>query len=233
MRIDREKCTACGDCAEACPAVALELIGTEWTLDALLEEVMRDSAFYENSEGGVTLSGGEPLLQHGFVKKFMKQCSNNGLHVALDTSGYSSPDIFEPAAALADMVLLDFKLMIIDSSLEHTGVSCEPVLRNAKWLGETGKPVWIRTPVIPGATDSKENIRTIAAFIAKNLPSCQRYDLLPFSNLCTSKYKRLDLEFKHQETPLIPEDRMEELKAIAESEGVKNVVVSGLTVRNA
>jgi len=228
MNIDRGKCRGCGDCAEACPAAALELIGKKWTLEALLEEAGRDRAFYGNSGGGVTLSGGEPLMQHKFVMAFMAACRGAGMHVALDTSGYASPDVFEPAAAAADMVLLDLKHMAPDRSLELAGVPVEPILRNARWLGGTGKPVWVRTPVIPGATDENGNVAAIADFIVKYLPNCERYDLLPFSNLCSSKYKRLDQVFPYEKTPLVSEERMAELKALAESRGVKNVVASGM-----
>jgi len=233
MAIDREICSGCGACAEACPAAAMELIGKHWTREQLLEEVLRDSAFYENSGGGVTLSGGEPLLQHKFTTGFIEACSDAGLHVALDTSGYASPDIFEPAALAADMVLIDIKHTVQDRSLELTGVPIEPILRNARALGQMDKTVWVRTPVIPGATEDDENIRAISAFIAKNMPNCERYDILPYSNLCISKYDRLDIEFAHRETPLVSQERMEQLKSIAEAEGVQNVVIQGITVRNA
>jgi len=232
MRIDREHCKACGACADACPAAALEIIGKSWSLDALLDEVARDDAFYKTSGGGVTLSGGEPLMQHGFVMLFMKHCREAGLHVALDSSGYAAPDIFSSAVALADLVLLDLKHINPELHIRHTGVPLEPILNNACSLGQTDKPVWVRTPVIPGATDSDDNIAAVARFIAEHLPNCQRYDLLPFSNLCTSKYERLGIEFIHRADSLIGQERMEHLKKHAEQQGAPNVVIQGLTVRN-
>lgn len=232
MRIDREKCRGCGTCADACPSAALEIIGKSWSLDELLDEVKRDSAFYETSGGGVTLSGGEPLMQHEFAVEFMKRCRAAGLHVALDTTGCAAPVIFEEAAAAADVILFDLKHMDAEEHLKLAGVPLEPILRNARRLRELGKPVWVRTPVIPGATESDENIRAVARFIAGNIPNCERYDLLPFSNLCVSKYERLDMVFAHRGTPLIAHGRMEELKRIAEAQGGANVVIQGLTVRN-
>jgi pyruvate formate lyase activating enzyme len=233
MEIDRSLCKACGACADACPSAALEIIGKEWTLDEIVDEVKRDSVFYETSGGGVTVSGGEPLVRHEFAIAFMNRCREAGLHVALDTSGYAAPGIFRPAAAAADMVLLDLKQMDADSHLKLTGVPLEPILKNARLLGETIKPVWVRTPVIPGATESDDNIAAVASFIAEYIPNCARYDLLPFSNLCVSKYERLAMKFGHRSTPLIRHERMEELKRIAEERGVANVVIQGLTVKNA
>ncbi|MFA6448496.1 MAG: glycyl-radical enzyme activating protein [bacterium] len=229
--INRDLCDACGLCADACPAAALEIIGKTWTLDALFDEVRRDAAFYETSGGGVTLSGGEPLMQREFVCAFIEKCRAGGLHVALDTTGYAAEEVFLTAAGLADLVLLDLKQMGPDAHRQITGVPLEPILKNAKLLAETGKPLWVRTPVIPGATDSDENIIAVARFIAESLPNCERYDILPFSNLCTSKYDRLGMDFKHRGEPLISQERMEDLKRLAEEQGVKNVVIQGLTVR--
>jgi pyruvate formate lyase activating enzyme len=231
ISINRSTCSACGKCADACPAAAIEVIGRSWTLEALADEVIRDTAFYETSGGGVTISGGEPLAQHEFAMEFINKCKGAGLHVALDTSGYAAPAVFDPAAAAADMVLLDLKSMNPEAHLAWTGVPLEPVLRSARRLGETRKRVWVRTPVIPGATDSDENITAVARFIADNLPGCDRYDILPFSNICSSKYERLGMEFKFKEAPLVPMERMEELKAVAERAGVPNVVIQGSTPR--
>ena len=164
--------------------------------------------------------------------EFIAKCHEASLHVALDTTGHASEEIFIAAASIADLVLLDLKHSDPEAHQQLTGVPLEPILRNAKRLAESGKPLWVRTPVIPGATDADENISTIARFIAGNLPNCERYDLLPFSNLCTSKYDRLGIEFKHRADPLVTQERMEELKSLAEAQGVRNVVIQGLTVRN-
>ncbi|HOO55484.1 MAG TPA: glycyl-radical enzyme activating protein [bacterium] len=231
ISIDREKCEACGACADVCPAGALDLIGRTWSLEELMDEVSRDASFYKTSGGGVTLSGGEVLLQHEFAMNFMKECRKAGLHIALDTSGYVSGGIFEEAIGLADIILVDLKHFDAEKHLEYTGVPLEPILKSAKMTADAGRPVWVRTPVIPGATDSDDNIRAISRFIAGELPNCERYDILPYSNLCISKYERLGMEFIHADTPLVTQQRMEELKAVAESEGVVNVVIQGLTVR--
>lgn len=232
LKIDRAACKSCGKCAEACPAAALEIIGKNWTLKALLDEALRDAAFYKTSGGGVTLSGGEPLMQHAFAVEFMRGCRAAGVHVALDTTGYASTGVFEQTASEADLVLLDLKQFDPERHLAITGVPLEPILANAKRLAALEKPVWVRTPVIPRATDTDENIDAIAAFITENMPTCERWDLLPFSNLCGSKYDRLGMVFEHRADLLIEQDRMEALVKIAEGRGVRNVVIQGLTVQN-
>lgn len=233
MKIHRDRCTACGACADECPAAALEIIGRKWSLDELFDEIARDTSFYENSGGGITLSGGEVLRQHEFAAALIEKCKEAELHTAVDTTAFAAPDIFDTVTGPADMVLLDLKTMDEAASREFTGVGLDLVLDNIRRLGQTSKPVWVRTPVIPGATDSDDNIKNICGFIAAHLPNCGRYDLLPFSNLCISKYDRLDMPFRFRKTELIDQKRMEELKALAESCGVSNVVVQGLTVRNA
>ncbi len=231
MLIDREACDACGKCADACPAGALEVVGRRYTPTEALDEVMRDEAFYRNSGGGVTVSGGEPSMQRRFVERFLSMAKEAGLHTALDTSGYSPPGVLTRLLEHADMVLLDLKLMDPDRHRELTGVELGPVLDSARLVGTGDRPLWIRTPVIPGCTDSDENIAALASFIGEELASARRWDLLAFNNTCGSKYRRLDLEWKLEGRPLIEAARMERLADIARCSGVKEVVWSGATRR--
>ena len=228
MVIDRELCDACGACAEACPAGALEVVGNESTPGEVFDEVARDEAFYRNSSGGMTLSGGEPAMQPGFSWELLKLCSGAGFHTALDTCGYASPDVLEGLVDLADMVLLDLKIIDPHMHMELTGVDLEQVLRNARMISGKGKPLWIRTPVIPGCTDSTDNIAGLSSFIC-GLPAVERYDLLAFNNTCGAKYRRLDMEWKLDGTPLVTGDKMEQLASIARDAGVPNVRWSGAT----
>ena len=231
MRIDRDACQVCGDCADACPAGALDLIGKTWTVDALVDEAARDSIFYEESGGGVTVSGGEPLMQPEFTTALLAALRSRGLHTALDTSAFAPRAVLEKALDHADMALVDMKLMDPAAHKQFTGVPLEPILDNLKYMAKRGLPLWIRTPVIPDHTDSEDNIAAIAQFIADELPNCQRYDLLAFSNLCISKYERLGMNFDFTSTPLLDPVRFENLKQIALSKGLKNVVASGMTAR--
>jgi pyruvate formate lyase activating enzyme len=229
MRIDRDRCDACGLCEEACPAAALEVIGRKRGLEEVLDEVLRDRVFYEKSGGGVTLSGGEPCLQTEFSRELMRRLKEEGVHVALDTCGSPPPATFRELAGLADLVLFDLKTMDPERHRECTGVELERVLANAEWLAEQSKPVWVRTPVIPGYTDSEENIRAIARFIRERMPNVERYDLLAFNNTCEGKYERLDRSFGLAGTGLLEREVMERLHAAALSEGLGCARWSGAT----
>lgn len=231
MVIDRLACDACGACAEACPAGALEVAGKEYTPADALAEVMRDEAFYRNSGGGVTVSGGEPTMQPRFTEEFLRSCRQSGLHTALDTCGYSSADALERLLGYADMVLLDLKLLDDKRHRELTGVGLGPILESARLVTKSGKPLWIRTPVIPGCTDSEENIGALAAFIGDELRTVERWDLLAFNNTCGAKYRRLDMTWRLEDEPMLAKSRMEALARIARESGVKEVAWSGATRR--
>ena len=215
LHIERAECTLCGRCVSACPTAALEIIGQSWTAQELLAEILKDRAFYQTSGGGVTFSGGEPLLQVDLLAELLPLCRAEGLHVALDTCGAVAWERFERVLPWVDLVLLDLKLIDAERHRAATGVSNELVLENAKRLAQRGLPLWIRTPVIPGYTDDLENIRAIGRFIRGNLPTVERWDLLAYTNLGRPKYRRLDLPYALAEEPLLSRSRMEELAAAA------------------
>lgn len=231
MVIDRERCDGCGDCEEACPAAALEVIGKERTAADVAAEALRDKVFYEKSGGGVTLSGGEPALQDDFSLALMGMLKEEGIHLALDTCGGVRWERLKPLVDLSDLVLMDLKIMDEDKHLEHTGIPLKLVLDNARHVAELGLPLWIRTPVIPGYTDTEENVREIARFIRSNLPTVERYDLLAFNNTCDAKYRRLDKLFPLSGESLISEEKMGELARAAAGEGLDIARWSGATAK--
>jgi len=231
MVIDRELCDACGDCEEACPAAALEVIGRERTAADVAAEALRDKVFYEKSGGGVTLSGGEPALQVDFSLALMGMLKEEGIHLALDTCGGVRWERLKPLVDLSDLVLMDIKIMDEEKHLKHTGVPLELVLENARQVAELGLTLWIRTPVIPGYTDSEENVRAVARFIRENLPTVERYDLLAFNNTCDAKYRRLDKLFPLSGESLISEQKMGELAGAAAEEGLDVARWSGATAK--
>ncbi|MBU0704078.1 MAG: glycyl-radical enzyme activating protein, partial [Chloroflexi bacterium] len=181
MHIDRAECTTCGDCAKACPAGALEVIGREWTPEELFAEVEKDTVFYETSGGGVTLSGGEPMAQADFVLALARLCHEAGIHVALDTCGVVLWERYERVLPLVDLVLYDLKIFDAERHRAGTGVDNGPILENARRIAAAGKPMWIRTPVIPGYTASADNVAALGDFIAAELPTVERWELLAYT----------------------------------------------------
>ena len=228
MQIDRERCTACGACADACPTGALEIIGQEWTPEEVFAEVMKDRVFYETSDGGVTLSGGEPMMQDEFVLALAGLCREAGVHVALDTCGMVAWERYERVLPLIDLVLYDLKLFDGERHRSSTGVDNSIVLENARRFAAAGKRMWIRTPIIPGYTASEDNIVALADFIATELLTVERWDLLAYTNLGQPKYRRLDLPYALEGVPLLTQAEMEALHAIA-VEQVSVAVWSGAT----
>ncbi|MFA5786004.1 MAG: glycyl-radical enzyme activating protein [Actinomycetota bacterium] len=231
MVIDRAACDACGECEVACPTGALEVIGARRGVESLVAEALRDRTFYETSGGGVTISGGEPCQQPRAAVEILSRLKSEGVHVAVDSCGAVAPAVFARVVVEADLVLLDLKQMDPALHRAQTGRALEEVLANARKVAELGIPMWVRTPVIPGFTDAEENAAAIARFISEELPNVVRHDLLAFNNLCTAKYRRLDLDFALAGASLVPAAHMERLARIAAEQGVSNVVWSGPTAR--
>lgn len=229
MIIDWDNCKLCASCEDVCPTGAIEFIGTEWDSEKLVEELSRDKVFFTTSNGGVTISGGEPLLQSEFAIDLAKGLRSKGIHVALDTSGYASEKVWNDILQYIDLVLLDIKNMNSENHLEQTGVPLERILSNTEILAKTEIPVWIRTPIIPDYTDSDDNIHAISKFIVDRLPNVERYDLLAFNKMCVEKYSLFGLEYPLKDSKLVQKETMEHLASIAKQIGVQNVTWSGMT----
>jgi pyruvate formate lyase activating enzyme len=230
MCINRERCDACGACAEACPAAALEVIGRYWTPQALLAEVQKDAVFFETSGGGVTLSGGEPMQQPEFTLGFARLCHAAGLDVALDTCGVAPWALYERILPSVALVLYDLKIHRADRHQATTGADNARILQNARRMAAAGVPMWVRTPLIPGYTADDDNIAALAEFIAQELPTVERWDLLAYTNLGGPKYRRLDRPYPLHRAPLLSQAEIEALHAIA-VQRVPVAVWSGATRR--
>ncbi len=227
MSINREICLGCGNCAEECPTTALELLGTEWQVDELVKEVIKDKAYFDKSDGGVTISGGEPALQPKFAAAFLKKLKEKGIQTAFDTCGLCSKTALEMILPYSTIVLFDLKECDSDRHEELTGGSLDTILENLLFIRDFmkshvhPKTLWIRTPVIPEATDNDETIRGIGRFIAENLGrTVERWELCAFNNLCKDKYTRLDLNWEFESSNLKSEAEMNHLVSVAKKTGV-------------
>lgn len=228
MIIDRLVCDHCGKCVKICPTKAFESLGYEMTVDEVVSQALRDKPFYDESNGGVTLSGGDPLFQPRFSFAVLRELKVKKVHTALDTSGYTNHVTFSKFIGKSDLVLLDLKTIDSQSHIEITGVDNKTILSNAQWLGTQKKRVWIRTPVIPTYTDQEENIREIASFIKNNMSNIvERWDLLCYNNMCIAKWKRLDMSFGCEDLPLMSEAKIKQLAEIASRSDVP-VIWSGV-----
>ena len=231
MEIEKDVCANCLKCTEACPTGALEVKGTTWDVDALVHEVLKDEAYF-GDKGGVTLSGGEVLLQHQFAEEMLRALKNRHIHTAVDTAGNVSKDILQRILPHTDLLLYDIKLIDPVLHQKYTDSRNERILSNIEYVAQTmrntGTPgqLWIRTPVIPGATDSEENIRAIAEFIAEKLGDVvERWELCAFNNLCKNKYKTMGKDWAFVNTQLIKKEDLERLTQTALSAGLHPAMV--------
>ncbi|MBN2134990.1 MAG: glycyl-radical enzyme activating protein [Acidobacteria bacterium] len=198
--IDRVKCTLCGRCVEACPSGALEMAGTEYTVKALMEIILRDKSFYEESGGGVTFSGGEPMMQKDFIIPVSRECRRLGINTVLDTTGYYSPvDKFISDAKEFDLILFDLKMMDSDKHLQFTGKNNQDIMNNLKALDGSGVETWVRYPLIPGVNDSEKDIRAAGEFLA-GLHHIKKVDILPYHDMAKEKWKRLGKDYELPDT---------------------------------
>lgn len=185
-----EQCTLCAACVDACPTGARQMIGREMTVAEVLEAVLKDRIFYEDSGGGVTISGGEPLSQPRFLLALVTALQAAGIHVTLDTTGFGCTEHLLAVAQHSNLVLYDLKAFDEARHKELTGVSNRSILENLKALNEIHRNVWIRIPVVPGFNDDVAELDKIAAFV-RELRSVTLVNLLPFHRSGLHKYERL------------------------------------------
>jgi len=184
------RCTLCGACARACYAEARQIVGQQMTVAQVMAKVERDRAFYDQSGGGVTFSGGEPLLQADFLQALLRACKSRDIHTALDTCGFAPWPTLERLRRDVDLFLYDLKLVDDAAHRRFTGVSNATILHNLQALARHGQRIFLRLPVIPGINDDDENIRRTSA-LAAALPQVTQIDLLPYHRTALTKYARL------------------------------------------
>ncbi len=196
MAINRGSCTACLSCAKACPANALITWGKLYTVQEVVDAVLEDVPFYNKSGGGVTLSGGDPLIQWEFSLAILKECKEHGIHTCLETEHHISPGILNIVYPSVDLVITDIKHMDPQKHRVYTGVDNKLILHNIAETAKKEMPLVIRIPVIPGHNDSRENIEATARFIIGTLKNrVLQVQLLPYRQLGVEKYRSLGIPY--------------------------------------
>lgn len=210
----KNKCTGCGRCKKInedfiCFNDAKKICGKEYTVDEILKEILKDRAFYENSDGGVTFSGGECMLQIDFLEEILKKCKENGIHTAVDTAGNVPWDFFERIIPYTDLFLYDIKATDNEIHKEYTGAENIQILKNLGKLLENGVAVWVRVPIISGVNDTEKEMNNIKVFFKEH--GCPlKTELLPYHEMGEHKYDALGKELQKFQVP--GEEKMNILK---------------------
>ena len=221
--IDRNKCDGCGKCVDVCYSSALSLCGRYLSLDDVLSEIEKDIPFYDASNGGVTVSGGEPLMQQNFLTRLFVGAHEKGIHTALETSGYASWKVFHRILQHTDLVLYDLKTISPKIHKEMTGVTNELILKNLERICRERFPTIIRIPIIPGYNIVNEkDIHGMLKFVVR-LKGIERIDLLPYHSLGEIKYRWLGKPYQVKTNPP-GKEFMNKLKETVESYGFKTSI---------
>lgn len=230
---DRKKCTRCMQCVNSCPQGALSTVGELWSMEKILQETLSDMLFYKNSGGGVTISGGEPLLFHEYSIDLAQRLQVEKCHVAVETSCFGKWEYLNELAGYVDLFLTDIKCMNFAQHKSFIGVPNELILDNIRRLVNLGANVRIRVPVIPGFNDNKENFERMAEFLLTLERPVEAIDLLPFHNFAESKYNQLDREYKYKGLPNMEQEEAVQFEQILKDKGLSTTIggTEGVTVR--
>ncbi|MBU5438478.1 glycyl-radical enzyme activating protein [Tissierella sp. MSJ-40] len=217
--VNRKKCILCGECANFCPNNAREYVGKNITVKDLMKEIQKDEIFYEESGGGVTFSGGEPMVQIDFLNEVLKNCKDMDIHTAVDTSGYTNWKNFNKIIDKVDLFLYDLKLMNNEKHLKYIGVPNNSILENLKKLSDIGANIFIRMPIIAGINDDNEHIIESIKFLSSL--NIMQINLLPYHKMGMDKYKRLGLDYNLSGMEKPTDERMIEIANEFKSSGMK------------
>jgi pyruvate formate lyase activating enzyme len=219
-KIDLNLCTNCGTCAVECPCEALYICGTDYTVDEVLERVKKDTPFFQNSGGGVTVSGGEPMAQHQFTSALFKGMKGLGIHTALDTTAYTKIEYLQEVLPHVDLFLFDIKHMDSKKHKAVVGVENDLILKNISTAAKAGAQIQVRVPVIPNFNDSVQNFESLRDYCLSLGEALVGVQLLPYHNLGIVKNERLFITEGVMEAPKMTDERALELATILVKAGI-------------
>jgi pyruvate formate lyase activating enzyme len=222
-RIDRERCDCCGLCASACRFEALVRYGEKMTSAEAFEKTLRDKMFYDTSGGGVTVSGGEPLLYPGFVSELFRSLRDRGVNTCVETCGFVPQSAFEAVLPVTDLFLYDIKLSDSAKHSAHTGAPNGLILENARFLGSRGAKLLFRRPLIPGVNDSEEETRDTAAFLRSLGEGGDRLQLMPYHRMGQSKYDALAMKCEAADVKIPDADAVKNAKRAYAALGLQTI----------
>jgi pyruvate formate lyase activating enzyme len=219
--VDRQRCSGCGLCVSACYYKALVLYGKLMSVEEVFAAVKCDAIFYQASGGGITVSGGEVLLQPQFAAQLLDQCRRTGIHTCIETSGNGAEPALREVLSSTDLVLFDLKLLDSDQHRRYTGKSNSLILANAEVVAGSGVDFLFRMPLIPGINDDPQNIADTAKFLHGLGKKALRIELMPYHRLGKGKYESLDLPYRLPEIPVPQPEQIESVKKSFEDLGVQ------------
>jgi len=219
-RIDRNQCDVCQKCVDVCNASALSVEGVERSVQDILVELNKDRIHYRRSNGGITLSGGESLLQSDFAVELLKGCKAQGWHTAIETTGFCQPEVVEKILPWTDLFLYDLKMMDSKRHGQVIGQPNEQILENAELIAKKGRTMIVRIPIIPDFNDDEESIIEIAKFVLELGGGVERIDILPYHRLGEDKYYGLGREYRMKGIESPSDEKMESLKRLIEDVGI-------------
>lgn len=217
--VDLEKCISCGKCAEFCISEAKEHVGRRVHVDELMLQIKKDMTFYEESGGGVTFSGGEPMMHSDFLREVLIRCRDLRINATVDTCGYTSWENFEKIAHMVDLFLYDLKIYDDEKHIKYTGVSNKLILENLKKLSDLGKNIYVRMPIIRGINDDDEHIDKSIDFLSSL--NILQVNILPYHKLGMDKYDKLTMEYKLSGGEKPEAKRMTEIEEKFNAAGIK------------
>jgi pyruvate formate lyase activating enzyme len=226
ISVDRADCLVCSNCSNVCSSEALSIAGKLMSVKEVLKEIEKDQPFYEESEGGVTFSGGEPLMQPDFLNALLKECKEGAIHTTVSTCGHARYEIIRRIRDNVDLFLYDIKTLDSRKHRKYACVTNRQILRNLKKLAKNGSQIVISFPIIPGINDDEKNVSRTAEFVG-SLPNIQQVNLLPYHRAGIEKYKSLGKPYKLDKIQPPTNKKIESIKEKIEAFGIKVTVGGG------